>query len=60
MVEPDIAPRPGLAQAKPSGDHIPLGGFVFQHAKSGRAQVWKSSSVSRSFSEDTREEQATG
>jgi ribosomal protein S27E len=23
-----LPPRPGLPQAKPSGDHIPLGGFV--------------------------------
>jgi hypothetical protein len=27
----DIAPRPGFTVAKPSGDHIPLGGFVLHN-----------------------------
>jgi hypothetical protein len=28
VIAPDIAPRPGLPPAKPSGEHIALGGFV--------------------------------
>jgi hypothetical protein len=35
---PDIARRPDLSPAKPSGDHTPLGGFVY----------WQGSSVSKS------------
>ena len=28
LASPDNCPRPGLPQAKPSGDHTPPGGFV--------------------------------